>query len=109
MKKNNLKLENFEQDFASEISLLQNIDFKNPEYKTFSIPSYSFVYTRAISFAFAVPAFVIAMVFFFTPNNVGNKNLALIVNSLLQFNKYQKLRTLPDSVIYLGVVNYWTS
>lgn len=60
-----MKLEKFEQEYTGEINKLKSLHFEAVDIPEFKIPSYNFFYTKAVSIAFAVPAFAFAFAFFF--------------------------------------------
>jgi hypothetical protein len=78
-----MKLEKFEQEYQEEINHLRVLSVKKVEAPDFRFPSVGVVYRRAISFAFAVPAFVVAFgLFFYNSNNsLNNQNLAMLEES----------------------------
>lgn len=80
MRKN---LEQFEQEYIQEISELQGLRFKHEPVPEFKIPGYSFVLSRAMQIAFAVPAFVAAFGFFFylQGGDPNGKDLSLLEES----------------------------
>jgi hypothetical protein len=75
-----MKLEQFEKEFQAEIKQLKSLRFEPEPTPTFKFPTYQFIYTKALSLAFAVPALVIAFGFFFygQEQSVNNQNLAVI-------------------------------
>jgi hypothetical protein len=86
----NNNLEKFEQEFAEEINALKSVQFQSVQVPEFKIPTYgrfayltNFSLNRALSIAFAVPAFAIVFGFFFynSGQSADNKNLSLIEES----------------------------
>jgi hypothetical protein len=75
-----MKLENFEQEFKEEIAKMKSLRFQTVETPEFKIPGYKFVYTKALSIAFAIPALAMVFAFFFylPPANQYNSDLAQI-------------------------------
>lgn len=75
-----MKLEEFEKEYTQEINKLQSLRFQTEHVPQFKIPSYKFIYTKALSIAFAIPAFVVAFGFLFytQTQSTDNKDLALI-------------------------------
>lgn len=69
-----MKLEKFEQEYSGEIEKLKTLRFETVEVPTFKIPSYKFVYAKAVSIAFALPALAMVFAFFFYTNEVSNVN-----------------------------------
>lgn len=77
-----MQLEKFEQEYLWEIEALKSVQFKTVQRKEFLYPAYQFLYKRAVSFAFAVPAFALMFAFFFQPgNNASDTNLAMLEDS----------------------------
>ncbi len=74
---NNKNWENFEQEFLSEINQIKSLRFEHVDVPEFKFPAYSFIYKKAISIAFAVPAFAFVFAFFFYigETNQINKDL----------------------------------
>lgn len=60
-----MELEKFEKEYTSEISKIKSLHFQTVDIPEFKIPSYGFLYKRAISLALAVPAFAFAFALFF--------------------------------------------
>ncbi len=77
--KNN-KLEKFEQEYAVEINQIKSLRFETVEVPEFRFPAYSFIYKKALSIAFAVPAmaFVFAFFFYIGETSKINSDLAQI-------------------------------
>lgn len=79
-----MKLEKFEQENIEEIEMLKNLSFRQVEAPSFVIPSYGFVWNKALSFALAVPALVLVFGLFINFNNSQapySKDLSLIEES----------------------------
>ncbi len=80
-----IKLEKFEQEYREEISLLQGLSFQSvAKVPEFQAPAYSFLLKKAMSIAFAVPAFAMMFAFFFySPNSTStyNQDLAMLESS----------------------------
>lgn len=77
---NNQNIEEFEKEFVSEINQVKSLVFKTVETPEFQFPAYSFIYKKAMSIAFAVPAFAFVFAFFFYvgETNTINRDLAQI-------------------------------
>ncbi len=75
-----MKLEKFEQEYGEEIKKLQALKFSTVQAPEFKVPAYKFIYTRALSFAFAVPALALVFGFFFynPQSSAYNQDLAQI-------------------------------
>lgn len=73
-----MRLEKFEQEYQDEISKMQMLRFNTTTTPEFKIPAYKFIYTKALSLAFAIPAFAIMFGLFFyaNDNQTINKDLA---------------------------------
>lgn len=96
-----MKLEQFEKEFEQEIKQIQSLRFEPVTAPEFKIPTYQFIYTKALSIAFAIPALMIAFGFFFYTgeNAAQNANIAIIeasntriinqINALDQENDYE--------------------
>lgn len=69
-----MKLENFEQEYIAEINQLKTLHLKDVDSPSFKIPGYRFIYTKALSVAFAVPALAFAFAFFFYVGDIGKTN-----------------------------------
>ena len=69
-----MKLEKFEQEYTSEISKLKSLQFEHVSVPEFKIPAYGFLYKRAVSIAFAVPALAFAFAFFFYMGEMSKVN-----------------------------------
>lgn len=86
-----IKLEKFEEEYLNEIKQIQSLRFKSAEVPEFKIPGYTFsnsffptfVYRRALSIAFAIPAVALVFGFFFynSQQTPYNKDLAQIQES----------------------------
>jgi hypothetical protein len=76
MPKNNL--EQFEQEFAQEISVLKGARFAQAPKREFTYPAYNFFYKKAITFAFAMPALAFVFAFIFYPGKSVDGNLAML-------------------------------
>jgi hypothetical protein len=60
-----MKLEKFELEYMEEIGKIQSLHTREVAVPAFQIPSYKFVYKKALSIAFALPALAFAFAFFF--------------------------------------------
>lgn len=69
-----MKLEQFEKEYSGEIDKLKSLRFETVEAPVFKIPTYKLIYTKAISLAFAVPAFAVAFAFFFYTSETSKIN-----------------------------------
>jgi hypothetical protein len=70
--KNNL--EKFEQEYTREIESLRTLRFASVQAPEFKIPGYTFLYKKALSLAFAVPAVAFVFAFFFYIGQVSKNN-----------------------------------
>ena len=79
--KNN-KWEEFEQEYKEEIAGLKTLQFKTSPVPEFKIPSYTFIYRRALSLAFAVPALVMVFgIFSYFQTDPNTQKLSLLEES----------------------------
>ena len=69
-----MKLENFEQEFKEEIAKLKSLRYESVSTPQFQIPSYKFIYKKALSIAFAIPALAMVFAFFFYLPSVNSNN-----------------------------------
>ena len=75
-----IKLEQFEQQYTEEINQIKSLAFQTVDTPEFQFPAYSFIYKKAMSIAFAVPAmaFVFAFFFYIGETSKINSDLAQI-------------------------------
>lgn len=78
-----MKYEKFEQEYTEEIKQIQGLRFQHVDVPSFKIPGYSFIFNKAYSIAFAIPALVMVFGFAFYTQTQDpyKKDLALIEES----------------------------
>lgn len=69
--------EKFEQEYTNEINSIKSLKLASVQAPEFVIPSYTFIYKKALSLAFAVPAFAFAFAFFFYIGQISTNNSEL--------------------------------
>jgi hypothetical protein len=75
-----MRLEKFEEEYVNEITKLKTLQFEVVRTPEFKIPAYTFIYKKALSIAFAVPAvaFMFAFFFYINENTQINSDLSQI-------------------------------
>ena len=68
-----MKIEQFEQEYSEEIGKIKQIEFARVIAPEFKIPTYKMFNTKALSFAFALPALAMLFGLFISTSSTNNQ------------------------------------